>query len=407
MAIAGDNAVCAVGQAEQFRAATATLAPSELVPAAPTVSPAPVATAEPRPQWLDRGRIPCLDGLRAFSIALVFLEHISLVVSRGHAGGHAPLDGVAWYFGNVGGVGVDVFFAISGFLITLLLIREYNRANTISLKGFYTRRFLRLMPAAFVFIGTIFALQLAGRLHLTGRNWGHVLTYTANFDPRPAWQTGHLWSLSIEEQFYFVWPIALLFLGPRRAGIAALVWLIGAPVLRFVLLRLHPHDVGRFDFWTPVRVDCIAAGCLLALLAGDERFRRLTRASRPVAAVLVVGAVFLIFASYVAGDLVPLYGMTVAHSVRAACILAIIWLSINHASSAWGRLLEWRLLVGIGILSYSLYLWQQLFLGPNSGWSPASISLNVGLAVAAALGSYFLVERPFLRIKERAGKRAA
>ncbi|HZN66425.1 MAG TPA: acyltransferase [Tepidisphaeraceae bacterium] len=396
-----------MGQATQFRAATAPLAPPEPVQAATAVPAAVAVVKEPRPQWLDRGRIPCLDGLRAFSIALVFLEHISLIVTRGHHVRHGPREGVAWYFGNVGGVGVDVFFAISGFLITLLLVRELNRADTISLKGFYTRRFLRLMPAAIVFIGTIFALQLAGRLHLTGRNWAHVLTYTANFDPQPAWQTGHLWSLSIEEQFYFVWPIALLLLGPRRAGIAAFAWLIGAPLFRFALLRLHPHDMGRFDFWTPVRVDCIAAGCLLAVAAGDDRFRRMTRTSPRLAAALVGAAAFTMFASYVAGYLVPLYGVTVGHSVRAACVVAIIWLSINHAASTWGRLLEWRLLVGIGILSYSLYLWQQLFLGRDSGSSPATILLNVGLAVAAALGSYFLVERPFLRIKERAGKRAA
>src|SRR4029450_13316270 len=104
-----------------------------------------------------------------------------------------------------------------------------------------TRRFLRLMPAMGLFLLTVFVLQLFGHGTATGRNWAHLLTYPVNFDPHPR-VAGHLWSLSIEEQFYFVWPVLLLFLGPRHGRTAAIAWLLAAPLLRFTVFRFHPHD---------------------------------------------------------------------------------------------------------------------------------------------------------------------
>lgn len=392
MAVATQNSVCPGEQASAY-----------VAPAAERVPPA--AADEPRPRWLDRGRIPCLDGLRALSIALVFVEHISLIITRpALAAGREPTR-LTWFFGNIGGVGVDVFFAISGFLITLLLVREVSARQTVNLKDFYVRRFLRLMPAAAVYIATVFVLQILGRVELSGRTWAHVLTYTVNFDPDPAWQVGHLWSLSIEEQFYFLWPIALVLLGTRRAGLLAALWLVGAPVLRFVMLRTYPLEMGDFEYWTPLRVDSIAAGCLLALVAHDARFRRHTNVNGRLAMLLLGGAALAIFGAYVVGHEVALLRVTVGRSVRAAGIVAVIWLSINHADSAWGRVLDWKPLVTVGILSYSLYLWQQLFLRPESGAGLLAIATNVVLAVAAAVASYLLIERPFLRLKDRVAKR--
>ena len=379
-------------------------APVAAAGAAPA-SPAdalPLERADVRPKWLDRGRIPVLDGLRAVSIALVFLEH------GGDATGYHAPGILRRVVGTIGTVGVDVFFAISGFLITLLLLRELHRTERISLKGFYVRRFLRLMPAAIVFLLTVFVMQLLGRgSPMTAANWVHNLTYTVNFDPHPAWVTGHLWSLSIEEQFYLLWPVALVLLGPRRAGIGAVAWLLGAPVLRFVMLRIHPHDMGRFDNWTPIRVDCIAAGCLLALVAGNAEFRRRTQVSGPAAMLVVAGAVCVIFLSFIAGLKISVYGVTVGHSVRALCIAALIWFSINHAETAWGRLMEWKPFVAVGVLSYSLYLWQQPFLAPKGQAWVSSPLHGLILAVSLATLSYVFVERPFLRLKDRLDKRHA
>jgi peptidoglycan/LPS O-acetylase OafA/YrhL len=368
-------------------------------PASASVKEAPRNDSGSRPLWLDRGRIPCLDGLRAASIALVLVEHSALTAGYHHRG-----TVVSALVGHLGGIGVDVFFAISGFLITLLVVRELQQTHTLSLKGFYARRFLRLMPAAIVFLLTVLAFQWVGRVRMGGSNWLHVLTYTVNFDPKPVWETGHLWSLSIEEQFYLLWPLALLLLGPRRAGVAAAGVLVGAPVLRLVMLRLHPHDMGRFETWTPLRVDCIAAGCLLALVAGNPRFRQRTHTSGQVAAAILAAVVVTVFAGAAIATRVAAYEVVLEGSVRAAAIAALIWVSINHNQSAWGRLLETRPFVLAGTLSYSLYLWQQLFLGPHRSVTSMRVPLALVCAVAAAGASYVLVERPFLRLKARVGK---
>ena len=141
------------------------------------------------------GTIPSLDGLRAISIGLVLLGHATRF-GLGHsflfrlAVAHAVL-------------GVDVFFVISGYLITTLLLEEKIKFGTISLRLFYLRRALRILPAFLVFVGTLFVLSALGYIDIPSRLWIFVLTYTSNFTPR-VWDVGHLWSLSVEEHFYFL-----------------------------------------------------------------------------------------------------------------------------------------------------------------------------------------------------------
>jgi peptidoglycan/LPS O-acetylase OafA/YrhL len=367
---------------------------------APTADPvgarAPVAA--PEPVWLNRGRVPGLDGLRAVSIALVFAEHIALAAGvHGDSLRHKII-------GNIGVLGVDVFFAISGFLITLLLLREYRKTSTISLKGFYARRFLRLMPAAIVYLVTVAVIQWSGEIQMNTWNWIHAVTYTVNFDPNPAWEVGHLWSLSIEEHFYLCWPVAMFLLPKRRLPYALVGWLVAAPLARMAVVELMPHAFERFELWTFFRVDCIAAGCLLALLSQQEWFRRATQVRGGVRRVLLAASVAVMLAGFVASFKIGFYSDVLDQTVRAGCVAALIWLTINGAGGTWFRLLESRPLVVVGILSYSLYLWQQLFIT-----HPQKVSLglahrlpfNVVFAVAAAVASYLLVERPFLSLKER------
>ena len=361
-------------------------------------APAEGYNAAAAAQWLERGRIPCLDGLRALSIALVFIEHIA--ISAGTRGRTLAEKSV----GNIGVLGVDVFFAISGFLITLLLLRERRNTGKVSLAGFYGRRFLRLMPAAIVYLATVAALQWSGRLHLTTRNWVHAVTYTVNFDPRPVWELGHLWSLSIEEHFYLVWPVALLLLPTRWLLGAVVGWLVAVPAARLAMLVFVPDQLERVELWTLFRVDSIAAGCLLALLSQHEWFRRRTRLGGGVSALLMVGLAAVMLGGYVIGFVVTSYFVLLDATVRAVCISALIWLTINQAGSPWFRLLESRPLVVVGVLSYSLYLWQQLFIThPSAGAAGLMNRLpySVVLAVAAAVASHLLVERPFLSLKAR------
>ena len=148
-------------------------------------------------------RLPSLDGLRAISIFLVLL---------GHAGGTHGLVRLDLGIGDYAHLGVVVFFVISGFLITRLLLSEHAKKGQVSLQRFYTRRALRLFPASYTYIACITLLWLSGILHLEPRDLWHAVTYTVNYLPGRTWQVGHLWSLSVEEQFYLLFPVLLILL---------------------------------------------------------------------------------------------------------------------------------------------------------------------------------------------------
>ena len=358
--------------------------------------PAASEASVQEPSWLHKGRIPCLDGLRAISIILVLLEHGFL--SRGFPELHASLRPV---IGRIGSFGVDVFFAISGFLITLLLVREHQRSGSISIKSFYRRRFLRLMPAFVAYALVVFLLTRLGAAHVPNSDWLHVATYTVNFARKPAWEIGHIWSLSIEEQFYLVWPLALMLAGPRRARFLVIAGLAAGPVLRTALGLFFKDWLWVKDTWTPFRVDCIAAGCLLGLLASDPEFRRRVAVTSSNAWKYLSAAALILPLNHVLGMVSAKYGLLLGESVKAACIVAVIWACINHKDTRFGRLLEWKPAVTLGILSYSLYLWQQLFLNPHNGSWIAAWPQNAVLAVGTAALSYRFVEQPFLRIKDR------
>src|SRR5580692_8626360 len=146
-------------------------------------------------------RIASLDGLRAVSILLVLTSHSIL-------GTHSFAFRLLFLHADLG---VRVFFIISGFLITTLLLNERAESGGISLRLFYIRRTLRILPAFYLFVGTVAILNALGVIAVPPGNWVYVLTYTLNFDPHPPWVLGHLWSLSVEEQFYLLWPLVMRF----------------------------------------------------------------------------------------------------------------------------------------------------------------------------------------------------
>ncbi|MDO8941596.1 MAG: acyltransferase, partial [Desulfobacterales bacterium] len=213
-----------------------------------TNSAAPDAILPPK-KPLSADHIPSLDGLRAISITLVLLGHLS------GTQGFVRLNlGV----GDYAHLGVVVFFVISGFLITRLLLSEHAKRGSISLKLFYARRTLRLFPASYAFVGCVWLLWLAGIVPLQSRDLWHAVTYTVNYAPDIAWSVGHLWSLSVEEQFYLLWPFAFVTMGPRRASwVAGGVILLGpvARVVALLFLRGTPYqDLNMF----PMVADSLA-----------------------------------------------------------------------------------------------------------------------------------------------------
>jgi peptidoglycan/LPS O-acetylase OafA/YrhL len=346
------------------------------------------------PGWLSRGRVPCLDGIRALSILLVLLCHESNIASFPAPGWARPL----LVHGNIG---VDIFFVLSGFLITLLLLRELARTHEISLRGFYTRRGLRILPAYLTFVAVVFGLTHLGLAHLSTHDWWGLLTYTMNYVGDRSWAVGHMWSLSLEEQFYLMWPPLLLWLGPKRGRRLLLAYLVAAPVLRLGFRFAFPHNRTLAASGTLTRMDTIAAGCLLALFAAEPEFCRRTQVPGRKALLVGLAAAAVLAASLLMRTKSSFYAVLLSHTVNAAAITTLIWLCTTHSESRIGRLLQRGPLVALGTLSYGLYIWQQPFLDPASPSWVCRWPQNVLLALLAAGASYLLIESPFLRLKER------
>ena len=342
------------------------------------------------------GRIASLDGFRAISILMVLYGHLS-----GTRWFPVSLEAYDHTAGDLAHLGVLVFFVISGFLITSLLMSEREKTGTISLKRFYLRRVLRIFPAFYALIFALIAANLIGWISLSGHDFAYALTYTVNYDPSSSWNIGHLWSLSIEEQFYLLWPLTLLALRQRRALIVAIAAIFIGPLVRAVILEwtfhVNPHTPLAHMSIFPAMFDYLATGCALALLRPwlltQAWYLRLT-GSRWL--VLAVPLVF--FINRLSGyTLVELLGSPVMN----VCIALLIESSTRHADSLAGRFLNWKPIAFLGMLSYSLYLWQQPFLDRLSDSWVTAFPQNLVLAFAAALLSYFVVERSFLGLRRR------
>lgn len=196
----------------------------------------------------NRNRIPELDGLRAVAIAAVFLHHAL----------HLPL---MW-------AGVDVFFVLSGFLITGILLDAKAHAKNY-FRHFYARRVRRILPAYWVALLLLSVLFGWAWLH----RWYWFVFFATNIGEtirRSDFSLQPLWSLAVEEQFYLVWPLVVLLAGPRKLRWIAVAGIVIAPVLRFVCTPLFPNHFAVY-FLTPFRMDLLCAGALLVMLWREQR----------------------------------------------------------------------------------------------------------------------------------------
>lgn len=318
-----------------------------------------------------------LDGLRAISCLTVMIAHMRLAL-----------------LSRFGLFGVRVFFVISGFLITSLLLEEYNARETLSLKRFYFRRTLRIFPAFYTYLAVLAIVSFYGAIAVDPRPpWLLEFTYTSNFAHVQPWVVGHTWSLSVEEQFYLLWPALFLWLGPRKAIPFLIGVLMALPLVRVVFYFTN-HDTFRICH------DFLAAGCLLALLWTELKkyslWERLmtspfTALIGPLA-ILLHGLFALSYRWRFAADVIAV------QTVNALLLAVFLAWCVKNPGTLLGRLLNLRPMKAIGVLSYSLYLWHVMFIRPDSPWSPG---MAVVLSFAAAALSYALIERPFLALRTR------
>lgn len=341
-------------------------------------------------------RIPSLDGIRALSILIVILGHAS-----------DSLNSPAWLrrFGHLGNYGVRCFFVISGYLITTLLLKELDKSGRISINNFYARRALRIFPAAFTYIGIIAICSWFHLLRLKPWDLVCAITYTINYRYNPAHWFRHLWSLAVEEQFYLLWPGLLWLAGRKTAKRAALASIVLAPAIRLLMVSyFHASDSALTKHFEAV-ADTLAIGCLLAMyydrLGNSSWYRKFQ--SSPVfwmfsLACLIGGnGLYLIR---------PVFFYVLGQSLaNLGTVLCIDWAIRNHEKGV-AVLLNTRPMVYIGLISYSLYLYQNAFL--NMDWDSwfSRLPQNLVFIVIAALFSYYCVEGPFQRLKDRFGARS-
>jgi peptidoglycan/LPS O-acetylase OafA/YrhL len=339
-----------------------------------------------------RGRIPGLDGLRAISIAIVLFAH-----SNGARGlPHIPHTEV---FGDLG---VRTFFVISGFLITTLLVGEYQKRGRISLRDFYIRRVYRIFPAFYVYLAVMLIVWAVGWISLPSEDVVFAATYTMNFHADRAWWLGHLWSLAVEEQFYLMWPLVLMLLGPRRALWFALGAIAVAPVLRVIATILWPHNQ-LTDQAFPFVFDALATGCALALAREELELSPLyTRVLDSVWFWFLPLACILALALSLHVTMLNLgAGVTIAN----VGIALAIHRCVRHPTYVIGRIFESRPFVFIGALSYSLYLWQQPFVNRHAHSIINTFPIHIAIALVLACLSYYLVEQPMLALRARRAAR--
>jgi peptidoglycan/LPS O-acetylase OafA/YrhL len=344
--------------------------------------------------------IPSLDGLRAVSIAIVILSHTKALLPA-----VIVKTGLFRYLIGGGLHGVQIFFVISGYLITMLLLREFNRTRDISLTHFYVRRALRIFPPFYVYLAVLAVLWIAGQASENWSTFFSAATYTIVFHPNPqGWFVQHAWSLSIEEQFYLLWP-ALVLVAQRHGKTTRLAFVVLAvmPMARAILFFASAHqglDHNRLLINSGA-IDMLLAGCLLALLREDVRWREWF--SRRCNGWLVLGLLgaALILVPYADNKLrdtwLAVLTITLGFSVTAIAIALAVEYVVRKPESIVGRVLNFRPIRHVGIISYSIYLWQQLFTQ-----SPLRFGIGTyALILIAAEISFWVIERPMMRVRGR------
>lgn len=345
---------------------------------------------------IKQGYLPTLDGWRAIAILAVIVDHVF---------GYSFQTRLPLLFAltRIGPNGVSLFFAISGFLICSRLLEEQASTGRISISGFYVRRASRILPAAMTYLAIIGILGVAGAVTITRWEWWSSVLFFRNYLSPSMIVTGwggytvHFWSLAVEEHFYLIWPALLVLSGTKRAkwvagGLAIAVACWRSFDLRHQIFERHAQGI-LFGSRTDTRLDGLLLGCLAALLLADPDSRAL------FLRVMKSWVWYLCVLAYLCIQIVfRRHYYTILESALLPVIIATTVLRPN----TWvGRLLEFRWVRWFGRLSYSLYLWQQLFLVPGATypWSRLqSFPLNCALLVAVAALSYHVVERPAIRL---------
>ena len=332
-------------------------------------------------------RWPALDGLRAVAVGLVMVGHY----------GHLS---------SLGSLGVETFYVISGFLITWLLLREYDATGGIVKRRFYLRRALRIFPAFYVFLVVCAVVLAATPLMPPLIRWLASATYTADY--YAATHVGpsvliHTWSLAVEEQFYLLWPPVLILLlrgGTRAVRLGLVGLLVGVTVWRIGIIRVWGGSPNYVRFALDSQADFLAIGALLAVSwTSSEEAQGVWTVRRAWWPWITIAGLVVVTAT-----LDRTWTFEFSFPLKVALLgLLLLQLLQLRGRGVWG-LLDHPVMRWLGRISYSLYLYHYLtwFVALQYARGPLAAGLlGAALAVPIAALSYYCVERPLLSLRDR------
>lgn len=345
------------------------------------------------PPLLNQKFYPSLNGLRALSVLMVVHFHLT---SRYH---------LPTYMHAFGGIGVNTFFVISGFLITSLCIKEKVATDNLSLKNFYIRRALRILPVAYLYIAVIALLNYFLHLDIATISFFSAALFTVNISYFQSisfdWNLAHFWTLSTEEQFYIFFPVLL----KKRFSLYVAVVLficIGAPIivqLRPFVPFLNGGIISSLLRYV-LKFQGIATGCLIAIIA----FKGYLNFGKWNLAVTLI-SVFMIF--YLDFDPASNLQNTFINLSVSTFTGLVVVNNIRYSDNIIYKILNLKILNIIGILSYSIYIWQQLILSNDPKFLLSHWPVNLLFVIVVPCLSYYFYEKYFLKLKDRFVKQRA
>lgn len=360
-----------------------------------------LVAGQSRGEHLVARRVKELDGLRAVAVSMVVLGHCNSVLVAEGRYLWPPLKPL-----SDGLTGVLIFFVLSGFLITRILLAEIRHTGNLSLTRFYWHRTVRILPASYMYISASFIIASLGLAQISFSQiataalhmWNYRSLLGVTGPPQGVQTLGHFWSLALEEQFYWVWPILILPISRHRSRFLMAV-IIAMPVIRLASYVMYPALRDHLSVMFHTAIDPIAMGALLACF--EDRAAIWARRASNITITAVVILLFIGAPSMrilLRGMWTITYGVTI-ECAAAAALIAVLAYRPDHWTAKITRL---RPLQYIGMISFSLYLWQQMFCIKGSPFeSPFYISIPAALVAASV--SYYAIEKPTRRWRDLFG----
>jgi peptidoglycan/LPS O-acetylase OafA/YrhL len=344
-----------------------------------------------------RKYIPTLDGWRAIAVLLVIGAHAIPMLKNSDTLWGKYLISLFIH----AGLGVDIFFALSGYLICTMLLDEKKFYGSVNLASFYTRRAFRIIPPILAYLSVLFFMKLWSVIPSIGFfEMGSVILFFRNYISGGTWYTAHFWSLAVEEHFYFIMPLVFMLFSLRMSLKLTIILAFACAVIRWIEFNYGFFVGSNLEFRTENRWDALMYGALLAQLLHRDSIRiflknRLTFYTALV--IVIIAAVLLInFTS-----------LSARRTIVAVTLPILICYTVLHPEKWIGRFLESSGMRWIGKLSYSLYIWQMFFLVPgNRNFSfLQSFPWAFFCIAACALVSYKWIEKPMIAIGHHAAAR--